>query len=466
MPRKSSNSRGRAKKEEEEAVAERHAETDEDEYESEEEGAGEGRRAEHNDTDEDEYESEAEEKDQDDEDGDGDDQRSSRRGRRGRGDGGGESKKNKSTKKKAGGRKRVPLMADSGQTDEDRRLLRRQMREHQQDLVGEKGDLIEDPSKIVAFKEVRDTSNKMWAKVAYTREAVLDADNFEITATRVGRQADRLIQVPRYDATRFCASLRTKIASSAGAGTYFDWLKLGRASGSCFCAVPTRVSFLHGPVEVEYVAKERKKPERRKRAAEEEEGEEERPDDVEQKKADTSGDKLSAVERNIGVVSKTLTKRCHAEMKASEQRVDDMIEERGDEVDDETRRKMKKKARRHGADVDGVKYLFNPKSFTQTVENIFHFSFLVKKGSAGISLRSKEESEKFGGAGPGPVVRSMVNPNETPTAKQAIVSLNMQDWRDMCEAYSVEQGDIPHRNVSRRGGGGRSGGGAKQSAHD
>lgn len=447
MPRKAAK---RKAKEEE------HAETDEDEYESEEE---EERAEKHAETDEDEYESEEEEEEENED--DGDERRSSRRKGRGGRDSG---SKKKSKKKSRGGRKRVALMGDSGQTDEDRRILRREMRELQQEIVGEKGDQIEDPSKVAAFKDVRGKSNELWDKVAYTREAVLDADNLEIIATRAGRQAEKLIQVPRYDATRFCAALRTKITSTMGGsgGQYFDWLKLGHASGACYCAVPSRVSFLNGPVEVEYVVKERKKPERRRRAAEEEEGEEERPDDVEQKKADTSGDKLSAVERNIKVVSKTLGKRCRDEEMASLERAEKVIEEKGDEMDEEAKRRLKKRARKHGAEVDAIKYLFNPKSFTQTVENIFHFSFLVKKGSAGISVRTKEESEKYGGAGPGPIVRTMQNPNEAPIPKQAIVSLNMQDWRDLCEAYSVKEGDIPHRNVSRRGGGG--GGGTSQSS--
>mmetsp|Transcript_43396 Transcript_43396/g.132014 ORF Transcript_43396/g.132014 Transcript_43396/m.132014 type:complete len:449 (-) Transcript_43396:307-1653(-) len=447
MPRtskKSSKRSGRANKKEEEPE-------EEEEYEYDE-----GAEAEHAETDEDEYESEEEEDQDAEEENDDDGRRSSRRGRRG---GGG----SRSKKKKSGGRKKVALMSESGQTDEDRRLLRRKMREFQQEIVGEKGERIEDPSKVADFQEVRGTSNRLWNNVKFTREAVLDADNFDIIATRAGRQAEKLIQVPRYDATRFCSALRTKLASSVGGsgGEFFDWLKIGKAAGACYCAVPSRVSFLNGPVEVEYVVKERKKREPRKQSAEEEEGEEERPDDVEQKRADTSGDKLSAVERNIEVVSKTLGKRCKDEMTASRDRVEKMIEEGGDEMDEDAKRKARKKARKHGAEVDAVKYLFNPKSFTQTVENIFHFSFLVKKGSAGISLRSDEESKKYGGAGPGPVVRAMTNPNEAPTPKQAIVSLTMQDWRDMCEAYSMKEGDIPHRNVSRRRG---VGGGAAQSS--
>mmetsp|Transcript_35503 Transcript_35503/g.47659 ORF Transcript_35503/g.47659 Transcript_35503/m.47659 type:complete len:120 (+) Transcript_35503:98-457(+) len=110
---------------------------------------------------------------------------------------------------------------------------------------------------------------------------------------------------------------------------------------------------------------------------------------------------------------------------------------------------MQKRAKRHGSDIDAVQYLFNPKSFTQTVENIFHFSFLVKKGSAGIFVRSKEDSEKYGGAKAGPVVRAVGGGAEKPPPKQAIVALNMKDWKDLCQQFEVKKGDIPHRTGSK-----------------
>mmetsp|Transcript_34134 Transcript_34134/g.55733 ORF Transcript_34134/g.55733 Transcript_34134/m.55733 type:complete len:130 (+) Transcript_34134:229-618(+) len=104
----------------------------------------------------------------------------------------------------------------------------------------------------------------------------------------------------------------------------------------------------------------------------------------------------------------------------------------------------KKKFVKENSQVNAVNCLFNPKSFTQTVENVFHFSFLVKEGFSGIRARTAEEAEEFGGD-PGPVIRPIKDGVDPGVPKQAIVSLNMKDWKDMCQAYNVEESDVPHR---------------------
>ena len=194
-----------------------------------------------------------------------------------------------------------------------------------------------------------------------------------------------------------------------------------------------------------YVPKERKKRERRV-VEEESDEEEEQPEELDQKKQKADADKLSAVERNMAIVNKVLNQKSHeAYAKAHE-----AFKEEEDTLDPEEKKRKKKKLKSKGYEIDAVSHLFNPKSFTQTVENIFHFSFLVKKGSAGISVRSEKDAKEFGGV-PGPVVRAYGAKQEgqNPVPKQAIVALNMRDWRDMCKAFEVTEGDIPHRKGSK-----------------
>jgi non-structural maintenance of chromosomes element 4 len=93
--------------------------------------------------------------------------------------------------------------------------------------------------------------------------------------------------------------------------------------------------------------------------------------------------------------------------------------------------------------------LINPKSFTQTVENIFHYSFLVKKGSASIALRDKALDLSGVTTKPGLAIKYVTERPTPPPAKQAIMTLTMQDWRDLCAAYAVEEGDLPHRRINQ-----------------
>lgn len=226
---------------------------------------------------------------------------------------------------------------------------------------------------------------------------------------------------------RFTLKLRQKCTR----GSYFDWNALGVEVGTCFNAVPSRIQFLAGPLHADFEPKVRQPRAPRKKHDSEDEEEEERPEEV--KNQETNADQLSAVERNMKIVNNVLKKRSKETAAKHMEEISKLPEE-----EQGAARKRLKGSR--GYEVDAIQYMFNPKSFTQTVENVFHFSFLVKKGTANICVRPD-----------GPKVASIKEIRETaPPARQAIVSLTMQDWRELCSAYNVEQSDIPHRTGSKQ----------------
>lgn len=342
-------------------------------------------------------------------------------------------------------------MSSSNQTEADRRVLRRRQRELQNDIVmgvarGNNAAVDGKDANSGEVGRLREQNNELWQNVHFTREAVLDSENVDLITNKAAREAEKIVQVPRYDAIRMAQSLVKK-----GKGTlpHFNWNGLGFQVGVCFNSLPNRVSFLYGALDAEYTPKERKKPERRQKQArvESEDEEDEQPEDVDQtgKKKNSDGNELSAVEKHIKVIRKTLGERAYEEHDEALRAVEEYESQLSQANEDEHLVKKKtKKFLRDNSHVHAVNMLFNPKSFTQTVENIFHFSFLVKEGFSGVRARSLEEAEEYGGV-PGPVVRPVKDGEKMPPPKQAILSLNMKDWKDMCQAFDVEESDVPHR---------------------
>lgn len=202
---------------------------------------------------------------------------------------------NSSNKKRKKSKKTRPskIMSESGQTDADRRLLRARQRELHNDIAVGGGDAQGDGNTNSADKvgggdvdeltRLRTQNNDLWRDVRYTREAVLDSENIDLIASKAARQAEKIVQVPRYDAVRVAQALLKKgTLRTSGASTQFNWRGLGFQVGVCFNALPSHVSFLYGPLDAEYIPKERKERAQRRKASQDEDEDEEQPEDVDQ----------------------------------------------------------------------------------------------------------------------------------------------------------------------------------------
>eukprot|EP01116_Phalansterium_solitarium_P003693 TRINITY_DN14518_c0_g1_i1.p1 TRINITY_DN14518_c0_g1~~TRINITY_DN14518_c0_g1_i1.p1 ORF type:complete len:401 (+),score=59.64 TRINITY_DN14518_c0_g1_i1:74-1276(+) len=86
-------------------------------------------------------------------------------------------------------------------------------------------------------------------------------------------------------------------------------------------------------------------------------------------------------------------------------------------------------------------FVINPESFTQTVENIFHTSFMIKEGSARIDL----DEEGL------PVISSCAPPNEEDFANgavrrhQTVIRMEKAIWAQLIELMGITKGVLPHR---------------------
>lgn len=82
---------------------------------------------------------------------------------------------------------KLKLMNESGQTDQERRQIRKSQR-----LLFK---TIEEGGETLEVEQVRKENNEIFKRVLHTREAVLDGENLKLIAERATQQVDRLIQV-------------------------------------------------------------------------------------------------------------------------------------------------------------------------------------------------------------------------------------------------------------------------------
>lgn len=228
--------------------------------------------------------------------------------------------------------------------------------------------------------------------------------------------------------------------------SFFNWHALGVQAGICFNAAPSNVSFLNGPLldgKEELHVKQRAKRPRLQISEEEKNAKEERPEDI-QGHTKRGADQLSAVEQNIIDVSTALEKKVNRRYIAHKKK---LKEKYGSQ--EKIPSKVAKKLKKHNG-ACAVELLFNPKSFTQTVENMFHYSFLVKQGTAQLDVRESKVVDEGLELDGGPIARYTTENQiqSQPPHRQAIVSLTMKDWRDMIKAYDVKESDVPHREGS------------------
>lgn len=203
----------------------------------------------------------------------------------------------------------------------------------------------------------------------------------------------------------------------------FDWSLLGRSVGTCFSsAPPSGLSFLAGALDSKPRQRAKPKP-RTKRAREEEDlVEETRPEVVTEKNKTNPTDQLSAMDKLRKKVAHRLLARTEEEVAAAV-------------------------AGGEAPKLDAVQFLFNPLSFTQTIENIFTFSFLVKNRTAGIGVVQQQQPPETSDGGdevssPSLFVQKTDEKMVAPL-RQSVCSFTMADFRLL--KVNVERTDLPHR---------------------
>ncbi|KAI9772621.1 MAG: nuclear protein [Geoglossum simile] len=128
-----------------------------------------------------------------------------------------------------------------------------------------------------------------------------------------------------------------------------------------------------------------------------------------------------------------------------------------DATDDMDEREQQRLLMKHNICDDGgvnfYRFVINPDSFGQTVENMFYVSFLIRDGSAGVN----EDSNGFPTLHPTQPRKISEMKEQGVQKNQAVFNLSWPMWEDLVNAFQITKSVIPTRKseggatVGRRG---------------
>lgn len=224
-------------------------------------------------------------------------------------------------------------------------------------------------------------------------------------------------------------------------GDMFNWAYFGRVACLPHISRPAVPGFLLGPLSIEKRAKRIvvRKPALKVNSIQETRPEVLQKDDIEQ-----SENALTTLCTQIIFRAQKIQR--DAIVKAEEEVEEDMSQKQIDAIFD-----------RLGISKEGdlalLKFIINPYSFGQTVENMFYVSFLIREGKAGINVA--DDGMPY--LDPQPGHSGGVHGMDRNAKHQAILSLDMAMWKEAIELFDIKEPMIRHReeesshNDGRRG---------------
>ncbi|KAL8943410.1 MAG: hypothetical protein Q9211_000999 [Gyalolechia sp. 1 TL-2023] len=213
-------------------------------------------------------------------------------------------------------------------------------------------------------------------------------------------------------------------------GDEFNWAWLGSRACFPYNVRPPMPSFLLGPLAVQ--KKTRKQSQRRDRLQKRDPKDAIRPEEIKARDLEQAeSSNLSTLCKNIHTLLREKT--WEGQSALNEVNLAEGSEEEYSAV-----------AKRHGLAENGQMSFFpfvvNPKSFGQTVENLFYVSFLIRDGDVEVGQDDDTLPTLV------PVERRSRDEQAAGAQKhQAVFHLDFEIWEDLIEAFNIKQSIIPHR---------------------
>ncbi|KAL9098230.1 MAG: hypothetical protein Q9163_006074 [Psora crenata] len=350
---------------------------------------------------------------------------------------------------------------DPEQDIDERRKVRKDYRDLSRELTDSRAEYLAPASN--GLIQTLKRSNKLFTSVRQTSDATLDSRLLVSTAelsmkrtTQVSLGDDTIgididdfvskcITFMRRGPGRGYAATRTQgrgrfrddsdeegnTGDGYDEGDAFNWEWLGKQACCPYNIRPPVPGFLLGPLSVQKRA--RKATQRRERLQKRDPRDAVRPEELKAKDLEqVENSNLTTICKNIRDL---LINRCEEGEKLVER----------DIRDDMTREEIRGLMTKHGiADSGGVPlfdFVVNPRSFGQTVENLFYVSFLIRDGAVGIG----NDSDMI----------PTLHPNEPSTPEQvkrdniqkhqAVFHLDFETWEDIIDTFGIKESVVPHR---------------------
>lgn len=304
----------------------------------------------------------------------------------------------------------------------ERRRIRYQYRELIAETQKNRHDFIR-PESTGLYKSL-EKADQLFNEVRLTREAVLDS-HFLVLASNLGSQQAQQLQthLVTFDRDTFVQKLITFMGGRNIADVIaeddedeemptrrhcpppqLDWKKLGRKACVAFRRTPD-IDFMFGPLSME-------PPPSRSRQARKAPAE--KPDPSKK-------------------VTPNQLEKVEAQEEATTKEVDRL-------------HKILYENTVSGAEVTPVclfEFIVNPHSFGQTIENLFHLSFLVRDGRAEISLDENGLPQVS--------YEEMPTEEEQTQKKQVVVHLNLAQYKEIIKTFNITRPMIPPRPKLNQG---------------
>ncbi|WYZ39107.1 hypothetical protein EsH8_III_001021 [Colletotrichum jinshuiense] len=215
----------------------------------------------------------------------------------------------------------------------------------------------------------------------------------------------------------------------------FNWSHLGRFASLPNIRRPALSGFLLGPLSVE---KKTRKITKRTAPF--------RPNNLAETRPEVLNvEDLAKKENDLTAICGKILKQLHNIQTNIQTELSEIFESR-DMSDEEQVSLMQQYGLRETGGVDLLRFVVNPKSFGQTIENMFYVSFLIRDGKVGIDFDS-DEYPSLSPIGGDEVDEGGIAKREN-AKQQAIFAMDMQTWQDIIDTFNIKEPMITHRNES------------------